>query len=124
MFGAGGRTLTVLTDEKGTAAGRGLVPNQVPGKFEIHVVANYRDQRARALITQTNATPAEAAGGGSSKKFLLIALIGGAVAGGAFAAMGHGGGSNSSASPGAPAQVTNSQGAVIVPGIPVFQPPH
>jgi hypothetical protein len=123
VFGAGGRTLTVLTDEKGQAAGRGLVPNQVAGKFEIHVVASYREQRARALITQTNATPAEAAGGGSSKKFLLIALIGGAVAGGAFAAMGHGGGS-SAASPGTPAQITNPQGAVIVPGIPVFQPPH
>ncbi len=122
VFGASGRTLTVLTDEKGQAAGRGLVPNQVPGKFEIHVVASYREQRARALITQTNATPAEAAGGGSSKKFLLIALIGGAVAGGAFAAMGHGG--SSTASPGAPVQVTNPQGAVIVPGNPVFQPPH
>jgi len=122
MFGASGRTLTVLTDEKGQAAGRGLVPNQVAGKFEIHVVASYREQRARALITQTNATPAEAAGGGSSKKFLLIALIGGAVAGGAFAAMGHGGSSSPSAS--IPAQVTNPQGAVIVPGIPVFQPPH
>jgi len=85
-------------------------------------VASYREQRARALITQTNATPAEAAGGSSSKKFLLIALIGGAVAGGAFAAMGHGG--SSTASPGAPAQVTNPQGAVILPGIPVFQPPH
>jgi len=122
VFGASGRTLTVLTDERGQAAGRGLVPNQVAGKFEIHVVANYREQRARALITQTNATPAEAAGGGSSKKFLLIALIGGAVAGGAFAAMGHGGSSAASAS--APAQVTNPQGAIIIPGTPVFQPPH
>src|SRR5437870_1227163 len=35
-FGASGRTLTVLTDEKGQATGRGLVPNQVAGKFEIH----------------------------------------------------------------------------------------
>ena len=122
VFGASGRSLTVLTDEKGQAAGIGLVPNQVAGKFEIHVVASYHEQRARALITQTNATPAEAGSGGSSKKFLLIALIGGAVAGGAFAAMGHGG--SSPASPSAPAQVTNPQGAVIIPGIPVFQPPH
>jgi len=118
-FGASGRTLTVLTDEKGQATGRGLVPNQVAGKFEIHVAASYHEQRARVLITQTNATPAEAAGGGSSKKFLLLALIGGAAAGGAFAAMGHGG--NSASSPSAP---TNTQGAVIVPGVPVFQPPH
>ena len=118
-FGASGRTLTVLTDEKGQASGRGLVPNQVAGQFEIHVVAGYHEQRARALITQTNATPAEAAGGGSSKRFLLLALIGAAAAGGAFAAMGHGGSSPSSPSP-----PTNSQGAVIVPGVPVFQPPH
>lgn len=122
VFGASGRTLTVLTDEKGQATARELVPNQVAGKFEIHVVASYHEQTARALITQTNATPAEAAGGGSSKKFVLIALIGGAVAGGAFAAMGHGG--SSAASPVAPGQVTNPQGAIIVPGVPVFQPPH
>jgi hypothetical protein len=119
VFGTSGRTLTVLTDEKGQATGRGLVPNQVAGKFEIHVVASYHDQKTRALITQTNAAPAEAAGGGSSKKILLLALIGGAVAGGAFAAMGHGG--SSASSPSAPA---TTQGAVIVPGVPVFQPPH
>jgi len=119
-FGSGGRTLTLLTDQKGRAAGRGLVPDQATGKFEIRVVASYQGQTAKAVITQTNAQPAEAARGGSSKKFLLIALIGGAVAGGAFAAMGHGGGSST-----APAvAATSSPSVVIVPGAPVFQPPH
>lgn len=120
VFAASGHTLTVLTDEKGQAAGRGLVPNQVVGKFEILVTASFHENKARVVITQTNAEPAEAVSSGSSKKLLLIALIGGAVAGGAaFAAMGHGGSS-------APAQppLSSQPGALIIPGAPVFQPPH
>ena len=121
VFAASGRTLTVLSDEKGLARGRGLVPNQVVGKFEILVTASFHENRARASITQTNAEPAEeVASQGSSKKFLLIALIGGAAAGAAaFAAKGHGG-SSTAAQP-APSSVP---GAVIIPGAPVFQPPH
>lgn len=119
LFGASGRTMTVLTDEDGMATGRGLVPNQDAGKFEIRVVASQGGQTARAVVTQTNAEPAVAAHK-SSKKFLWIALIGGAAAGGALAAMGHGGSSTSSSQ----ASPSSLSGAVIVPGAPVFQPPH
>jgi len=119
-FAASGRTLTVLSDEKGLAAGHGLVPNQIAGKFEILVTVSFHESRAKAVITQTNAEPAEEASKGSSKKLLLIALIGGAAAGGAaFAAMGHGG-SNASAQ----ASPSSSSGALITPGVPVFQSPH
>ena len=118
-FAASGRTLTVLSDEKGLATGRGLVPNEMAGKFEILVTVSFHESSAKAVITQTNAEPAEEASKGSSKKFLLIALIGGAVAGGAFAAMGHGGSSTLAQS-----SVSSPSGAVIIPGVPVFQPPH
>ena len=120
LFTASGRTLTVLSDEKGLATGRGLVPNQIAGKFEILVTVSFHESRAKAVITQTNAEPAEEANKGSSKKLLLIALIGGAAAGGAaLAAMGHGG-SNASA----PSPTSSPSGALIIPGVPVFQSPH
>lgn len=115
VFGASGATYTVLTDEKGQATGRGLRPNRAPGQFQIRVIASYRGQTARAAITQTNAEPVGAASKGSSKKYLWFVLVGGAAAGGAFAAKGG------SKSQGAPVP---QPGAVIVPGTPVFQPPH
>jgi hypothetical protein len=122
-FGASDRTLTVLTDEKGQAVGRGLAANQVAGKFEIRVVASHNGLTATAAITQTNAQPVGTASEGSSKKFLLLALIGGAVAGGAaFAA--KGGHSGSSAPSVSTPPIGSSQGTVIIPGIPIFQTPH
>ena len=116
------RELAMQTDEKGEAAGKGLVPNQMVGKFQIRVAASYRGERANAVINQTNAEPGGAANGGSSKKILLIAVIGGAIAGGAaLASRGSGG---SSTSPTQPAGPQNPAGIVITSGTPVIQPPH
>ena len=115
-FGGGLRTLAVMTDDKGEAAARGLVPNQNAGAFQIRVVTSFQGQMASVVINQTNAEPARAAGG-SSKKLLLIAVVGGAVAAGvAFAARGH---SGSTPAPGA-----NQPAIVISSGTPAFQPPH
>jgi hypothetical protein len=36
------RELLMQTDAKGEAAGKGLVPNQMVGKFQIRVAASYR----------------------------------------------------------------------------------
>ena len=116
------RELTVLTDEKGQATGRGLVPNQLLGKFQIRVVASYRGQRATATINQTNAAPGGAVSRGPSKKVLLIALIGGAAAGGVALAASRGGSSGSN--PSQPNGPTSPTGIVITSGTPVFQPPH
>jgi len=118
------RELAMQTDEKGEAAGKGLVPNQMVGKFQIRVAASYRGERANAVINQTNAEPGGAANGGSSKKILLIALIGGAVAGGAALAASRGSGGSGSTSPSQPAGPQNPGGIVIASGTPVIQPPH
>lgn len=114
-FGDSGRMLTMMTDEKGQAIGRGLHPNQTPGSFQIRVTASFHGQSASATIAQINAEPAKA--GGGSKKFLLIALIGGAAAGGLAAAMGGKSGSTQSP-PSAPPST------VLAPGTPTIQPPH
>ena len=115
------RELAMQTDEKGEAAGKGLVPNQMVGKFQIRVAASYRGGRTNAVISQTNAEPGGAANGGSSKKILLIAVIGGAVAGGVALAASRGSGSTS---PSQPAGPQNPVGIVITSGTPALQPPH
>lgn len=119
VFGTGERMLTMVTDAKGQAVGRGLRPNQVVGRFGIRVTASFRGETASTTIFQTNAAPAGAASsGGGSKKFLWIALVGGAAAGGLVAARGHGSSSSPSVVPVVP------PGTVLVPSTPVFQPPH
>jgi hypothetical protein len=118
------RTLAVMTDDKGQAVGRGLVPNQVAGKYQIRVVASYRGEMATTLVNQINAEPGGAAKGGPSKKVLLIALIGGAAAGGAALAATHGGGGSSSSQSQPASSPPSSTGIVISSGTPVFQPPH
>ena len=119
------RELAMQTDEKGEASGRGLVPNQMVGKFQIRVAASYRGERANAVINQTNAEPGGAANGGPSRKMkiLLIAVIGGAAAGGVAAALAASGGSGRSGSS-QPAGPQNPAGIVITSGTPVLQPPH
>jgi hypothetical protein len=113
-FGGGVRTLTILTDENGEAVGRGLVPNQAAGNFQIRVVASAHGEMADMVINQTNAEPAGARG--HSKKFLLIALIGGGAAAGAALAA-RGGGATQP-------PTNNPPPIVITTGTPAIQPPH
>jgi hypothetical protein len=113
-FGDGMRSFVTQTDAEGRAAVHGLRPNSITGPYEIRVTASFRSQSASAVITQTNAAPAEAK---SSRKIWLIGLAVGAAAGGAFAAS-HGGKSGNSAS----SQTSTTGG--IVPGTPSFGPPH
>jgi len=115
MRGAGGvfpsgRSVTVLTDSQGRATARGLRPNKVKGKFEIHVSAAAGGKVASAIITQTNvigAATAAAVGTGLSIKLLLVgvAVAGAAVAGGVIATRGNdspaGGASSTTISAGA-----------------------
>jgi len=111
------KMLTVQTDEKGLAVGRGLRPNQAEGSFEIHVTASFRGATASAVISEINAEPAP--GGGAGKKFLIIALIGGAAAGGLAAAMGK-----KSSNGGSVGTISTPPATVLVPGTPSVQPPH
>ncbi|HLY16596.1 MAG TPA: hypothetical protein VKR61_05200 [Bryobacteraceae bacterium] len=110
-FADGKNVLTVMTDDKGLAVGKGLRPNNAAGQFQIRVTVSYQGQAATANITQTNAEPAQ--GGGSTKTILIIALLGGAAAAGAAVALGKG---KSSPPP--------QQPVVISPGNPSFGPPR
>jgi hypothetical protein len=118
VFGNGARMMTIQTDEKGQAVGRGLRPNQTAGRMQIRVTASFHGQTAGAVISQINAEPAGATSGGNGKKFLILALIGGAAAGGIAAALG--GRSSASQSPAS----SSPPGTILAPGTPVIQPPH
>lgn len=126
--GAGGafpddaRSLTVMTDAAGLATMRGLRPNRIAGKFQIHVNASRQGRTARADVVQFNMVVPNAAkeGGGSSKKLIaILALAGAAAAGGAAAALNRGG----SKSAPAPAAVVVPP-IIVVPGGTVMGPPQ
>lgn len=51
---AGVKSLNVKTDALGQAHGTGLTPNQTAGTFVIEVVVMFRDQKATAMIHQSN----------------------------------------------------------------------
>jgi len=113
-FAEGQASLTVMTDDKGMAVGRGLRPNGSAGQFQIRVATSFQGQAATANISQTNAEPAQ--GGGSSKAILIVALVGGAAAAGAAVALSKG--KSSASTP------PNNPGVVINPGNPSFGPPR
>jgi hypothetical protein len=105
MFGNGGRSLTLTTDDRGEAVARGLHANRMQGNFQIRVNASQAGQTAAASINQTNVDP----GSHSSRKIALLAIVGGAAAGGAAVAFRGG-----KAKPAAP----GPSGTVVVPGNP------
>jgi hypothetical protein len=118
-FQGQGLSLTMQTDAKGMATGRGLRPNRLAGQFRIRVTASFRGSAASTSVAQTNAEPV--ASSGTSKKILIFSLVGAAAAGGIIAAT-QGGGSGSSATPGNPGGSTSA--VTIVAGSPVFGPPR
>ncbi len=127
--GAGGAfpdnagTLTVMTDAAGLATMRGLRPNRIAGKFQVHVNASQQGRTARADVAQFNMVVPNAAeeGGRSNKKVIVIlALAGAAAAGGAVAALNRGG----TKSTPAPAPVVVVPPIIVVPGGTVMGPPQ
>ena len=105
IFGNGGSSLTLTTDDRGEAVARGLHANRNPGTFQIRVNASQGGRTAAAAITQTNVDP----GSRNSRKIALLAIVGGAVAGGA--ALAFRGGKTKSGAP-------VPSGTVVVPGTP------
>jgi hypothetical protein len=101
-FGGGAKTLSVITDSRGEAAGKGLKVNQLPGKLPIYVNASYRGLSATAIITEYVAAPpgAKIGGGshGSGKIIVILAVVAAAAAGGAYYAT-HSGGSSTAVTP-------------------------
>ena len=112
-FGDSGLSLTVQTDSRGVAVGRGLKPNRIAGPFRIRVTSSWQGEAASTSLTQTNAEPLTKSS--NSKWIAIVALAGGAVAGGAIAAT-HGGKSTESAA--------TSAASTIVAGNPSLGPPH
>jgi hypothetical protein len=117
VFADGGRVLIAHTDENGRASARGLRPNRTLGQFEIRVNASYEGETASAVITQTNAAPAEREKSNTRKWAILLGVVGGAVAAGVIAASGGGGSEPSAANP---PVVTGT----ITPGAPGFGAPR
>jgi hypothetical protein len=118
-FGESGLSLTVQTDTRGMATGRGLRPNSVAGQFRIRITASRGGETGAATLVQTNAEPVIKTG--NSKRIAIIAVIVGAAAGGAAFAARSGGSSNpanSGSTGGAPG------GGAIVPGSPSIGPPN
>jgi hypothetical protein len=119
-FGDSGLSLTVQTDPKGIATGRGLRPNRLSGQFRIRVTASLRGDVASAGILQTNVDrPSKAS---RNKKIAIIALIGGAAVGGAVAATQGGKGSTGGA--GTTGGTSGSSGTTIVGGPPSIGGPN
>jgi hypothetical protein len=117
-FANGTSTFTGTTDEDGEATASGFRPNGSTGQFQIRVSASLKNETARAVITQTNAAPAQEA---RSRRVLILTLVAGAVAGGAIAAASKGGGSRP-ASAATPTSPGTSLG--LSPGDPSFGPPR
>lgn len=117
-FADGSHSLSAVTDSQGRAVARGIHLNNVQGRFQIQVTANYNGMTASASISQT--TGAAAAGGTavaatgiSTKLIVILAVAAGAVAGGVIAAT-RSGGSNSAAT---------AAGTSITPGTGSVGPP-
>jgi hypothetical protein len=101
-FEGGGKTSTVITDEKGVAVARGIKMNDTPGKMEILVNVGYKGDTANAIVTQYSSAP-NGPHHGYGKWIIIIAAAGGGAAAAAFLAShgsGGGGSGSSSSSPG------------------------
>jgi hypothetical protein len=107
IFGDGGSSLTLTTDDRGEAVARGLHANRTAGTFQIRVSASQGGRTAAASFTQTNVDPGARS---SSRKIAILAIVGGAAAGGAAVAL-HGGKSK-------PAVAAAPPATVVVPGTP------
>jgi hypothetical protein len=103
-FANGSKTLTIMTDERGQAAGKGLRVNQYPGKIPIHVTASYKGLSARTIFTMESVLPPGAKApsppknGGHGKLIVILVIVGAVAAGGAVYFLEHKSGSNSSGS--------------------------
>jgi len=117
-FVESGLSLTVPTDCRGIAVGRGLRPNAVPGQFRIRVNTSWRGSPAAGSLVQTNAEPVVHSG--HTKKIAIIAVIAAAAVGGAAAAAG--GKSSANNQSGTTGGSTTS--GVIISGTPTIGPPR
>jgi hypothetical protein len=120
VFGNGEKTLTVVTDERGSAAAPALRFNDVPGNVQVHINVSYKGLTARSSITQKSEAPAgykpDAHHGGSGKLIAVLLLVAAGGAGGAVFATRKGGSSSTSTPAGPPAiGITPGTGTIAPP---------
>src|SRR6185312_6354611 len=84
VFGQGGSSLTLTTDDRGEAVARGLHANRVAGTFQIRITTSKGGSSANAIINQTNVDPGSHS---STRTIAILAIIGGIAAGGAAVAL-------------------------------------
>jgi hypothetical protein len=86
QFGNGAKNLTVMTDDNGVAAGKGLKLYQVDGKVPIHINASYRGLTASTTMTEFAVLPpgvkAKTSHGGHGGLIAVLVVVGAAAAGG------------------------------------------
>jgi hypothetical protein len=124
VFSNGSQTLTVITDNNGRAAGKGLRLNQVTGKLPIHVAASFRGLSARTIVNEINegvpgAKTSVGGGGGSGKLIAILAIAGAAAGGGVYFAT-H----KSASSPASPATPPTAVSIGLTPGTGIIIGPH
>jgi hypothetical protein len=117
-FAGVGPNLTSVTNAQGRAVARGFRPNNVQGKFQMHVTASKDGQTASAEVAQTNAVIAGAAAGAtvagiSAKLFAVLVIAGAAAAGGAVYATR--GGNNNGTTVNSPTTIAAGTGSVGAP---------
>jgi len=118
-FSNGSNTISVVTDNQGVAAVRGLRPNDVAGTLQIRVNASYEGQATRSAITQFNMlVEPERQKSRRGKILAILAIAGGAAAGGVYAGL-HKSGSPQTASVAAPLPTIT-----ITPGAGTVGPPR
>jgi hypothetical protein len=120
VFTDGSRSLMTHTDASGRATARGFRPNRNLGPYEIRVTAAADGQAGSAVISQTNAAPADAERGSAKKWAIVLGIVGGAVAAGAVAAAGAGGQSTAAR----PTTPSDPPAGSVTPGTPGFGPPR
>jgi hypothetical protein len=78
-FSNGKRRLTVQTDSQGQASSGSIRTNQIPGPYNVAVVASVASATAEAAIPQSNPAGAAPKKGGGKKWLWIVAAAAGAV---------------------------------------------
>jgi hypothetical protein len=101
-FMDGTKVFQTTSDTQGNAIAHGVRPNNVAGKFQIHVTASANGKSGDAVINQTNVLrpPSPGPGGLSAKTWIIIGAIAAGAAVGAGIAASRGGSSGTTISPG------------------------
>jgi len=120
-FVNGSKTFTILTDDAGQAAAKGLRFNQFPGKVPMHVSVSYKGIAIRTIINMETvlppgAKPPSAKSGGSGKWIVILAIVGAAAGGGAYYALHKNSSTTTTTTPTGPSPIGITAGTGSITG--------